>query len=125
VTNLTSSTISANVASAFTVGIGIDNAGVTSGSPINLSGNIVVGNPNTGVSIINGFVTAQNNIVSGNSTVGISVTTLGPGATIALKIINNTALANGTLDLEDTVPNCAGAVWSGNTFFKANQSCIH
>jgi hypothetical protein len=123
VINLTSSTISENVASGFTVAIGINNAGVTSGSPIKLSGNIVVGNPNTGIDINNGFVTAQNNIISGNGTVGISVS--GPGATIALEIINNTALANGTLDLFDTVPNCAGTVWSGNTFFKANQSCIH
>ena len=119
-TNLTSSTISENVASAFTVGISIDNAGVASGSPITLSGNKVIGNPNTGVDIIGGFVTAQNNIVSGNSTVGISVS-----SAHFVQIINNTALGNGTLDLDDSDLNCVGTVWSGNTFFKANRSCIH
>jgi len=119
VTNLTSSTISENVASGFTVGIEINN-GVTSGSPIKLSGNLVIGNPNTGVDIIGGFVTAQNNIVSANSTVGISVS-----SAHFVEIINNTALGNGTLDLFDADLNCVGTVWSGNTFLKANQSCIH
>ena len=119
VINLTSSTISENVASGFTVGIEINN-GVTSGSPIKLSGNLVIGNPNTGVDIIGGFVTAQNNIVSANSTDGISVS-----SAHFVEIINNTALGNGTLDLSDSDLNCVGTVWSGNTFFKANQSCIH
>ena len=85
-----------------------------------LSHNVVIGNPNTGVAISGGFVTAQNNIISGNGTLGIDVST----AKNALIITNNTALANGTLDLRDAVLGC-GAVWSGNTFFTANQSCIH
>ena len=120
VINLTSSTISENVASGYTVGISIDNAGVTSGSPITLSGNKVIGNPNTGVDIIGGFVTAQNNIVSANSTIGISVS-----SAHFVQIINNTALGNGTQDMNDGDLNCVGTVWSGNTFFKANQTCIH
>ena len=123
VTNLTSSTISENVASNYTVGIQIDNVGAT-GPAIMLSRNIVNGNRNTGVSIDTGFVTARNNIISGNATVGIDVSS--PlAATTALEITNNTVLANGTLDLNDADPNCKGTVWSGNTFFAANQSCIH
>jgi hypothetical protein len=150
VINLTSSTISENVASGYTVGIQILN-GVTSGSPLMLSRNIVSGNPNTGVDISGGLVTAQNNVisgngnvginvvtgsqfgatiitnntVSGNGTVGINVTASQIGATMALEITNNTVVATGTVDLNDAVPNCAATVWSGNTFFTANQSCIH
>ena len=120
----TSSTISENVVSGNSIGIQIANAGVTGGSPIMLRQNKVIGNLNTGVDIDGGFVTAQNNIISGNSTLGISVTAR-LGATIALEITNNTALANGLFDLNDGVPNCTGTVWSGNTFFTANQSCIH
>jgi hypothetical protein len=116
-----------------------------------LSRNIVSGNPNTGVRINGGFVTAQNNVisgngntgidvntasqfgatiitnntVSGNGTLGINVTASQLGDTITLEIINNTVVATGTLDLNDAVPNCAGTVWRGNTFFGANQSCIH
>jgi hypothetical protein len=124
VINLTASTISDNVASAYTVGIDIENAGVT-GPPIMLSRNIVNGNRNTGVSIDTGFVTAKNNIISGNATVGINVTGGQFATTTALEITNNTVLANGTLDLNDAVTNCKGTVWNSNTFFTANQSCIH
>jgi hypothetical protein len=28
-------------------------------------------------------------------------------------------------DLFSQSPTCGGTVWSGNTFFTANQSCIH
>jgi parallel beta-helix repeat protein len=122
VTTLNSTTISENVATGCTVGIEIMKVGATS-SPIKLSGNKVIGNRNTGVDINeSGFVTAQHNIVSGNGTVGINVaSSLGFN-----QIINNAALANGTLDLNDADPNCVGTVWSGNTFFTANpKSCIH
>jgi parallel beta-helix repeat protein len=151
VTNLTSSTISENVVSGCTVGIQIGNGGMTGGSPLMLSRNIVSGNPNTGVNISGGFVTVQNNVISGNGNDGINVVTasqFGPtiitnntvsgngtvginvvvsqlGDTITLEIINNTVVATGTVDLNDTVPNCAGTVWSGNTFFTASQSCVH
>jgi parallel beta-helix repeat protein len=116
--NLTSSTISENVASECTTGIDI--SGGATGPPVMLSRNTVNGNRNTGVSIGPGVVRAQNNIISGNSTVGIYVT----GAT-ALEITNNTVLANGTYDLIDSDPDCRGTVWSSNTFFVANRSCIH
>jgi hypothetical protein len=120
VINLTSSTISENVATGYTVGINIDNAGVTGASPIKLNGNIVIGNPNTGVSITGGFVTAQSNIVSGNGNLGIDVL-----LARSVEIINNTALANGNFDLLDEDLNCVGTVWSGNTFLRASPSCIH
>jgi hypothetical protein len=120
--NVTSSTISENDASGNVIGIEIDN-GFVMGPPIMLSRNIVNGNINTGVVIDTGFVTAQNNITSGNGVLGIHVTA-SRGVTIALEITNNKSLANGMFDLFDSVPGC-GAVWSGNTFFTANQSCIH
>jgi hypothetical protein len=120
VTNHTSTTISENVATGWTVGIAINNAGVTGGPPIKLSGNLVIGNPNVGVNIVGGFITAQNNIVSGNGNLGINVF-----SAQFVEIINNTALANGTQDLNDADLNCVGTVWSGNTFFTANQSCIY
>jgi hypothetical protein len=63
-------------------------------------------------------VTVQNNVLSGNGNNGMTVL-------IALEITNNTSLANNTLDLETFVSGCTGTVWSGNTFFTANQSCIH
>jgi hypothetical protein len=115
---LTSSTVSENVATGCTVGIIV--TGVTGGSRLDLSGNIAVGNPNTGIEI-GSSVTAHNNIASGNGTIGIDVAS----SASFVEIINNTALANGTQDLNDPVPNCTGTLWSGNTFIKANQSCIH
>jgi parallel beta-helix repeat protein len=67
--------------------------------------------------------TVQNNVINGNSQYGIFVA----GATfpLGLQVINNTSLANGNNDLFDDAPDCSGHVWSGNTFFNANQSCIH
>jgi hypothetical protein len=149
VINLTSSTISENVVTGCTVGLTIEGEDVTRGSPIMLSRNIVSGNPNTGVEI-SGFVTAQNNVISGNGNTGIEVTApqfgatiitnntvsgngnlgidVSPGlvgATIAVEITNNTVVANGTVDLLDSTPNCAGTVWRGNMFFSAFPSCIH
>jgi hypothetical protein len=124
VINLSSSTISENVATNYTVGIQIENAGAT-GPPIMLSRNILTGNRNTGLDIDTGFVTAQNNIISGNATVGINVTGAQLATTTALEITHNTVLGNGTLDMNEAVPNCKGTVWNSNTFFTANQSCIH
>ena len=42
-----------------------------------------------------------------------------------LEVTNNTSLANGMVDLFNRPPDCKGRVWNGNTFFTANQSCIH
>jgi len=42
-----------------------------------------------------------------------------------LEFTNNTSLANGMVDLFNRPPDCKGRVWNGNTFFTANQSCIH
>jgi len=88
-----------------------------------VSHNVINGNTGVGV-LIGGSIDAtfQNNVISGNGQYGISVSLFG---VFGLKVTNNTALANGTLDLNDPVPNCAGSVWSGNTFFTANQSCVH
>jgi hypothetical protein len=67
--------------------------------------------------------TFQNNVTNGNGKYGISVMKPALGATA--HFTNNTSLANGNFDLFDDTPNCSGQVWSGNTFFTANQSCIH
>jgi hypothetical protein len=122
VTNVASSTISKNDVSGNGAGISIDNEEVT-GPPIVVSDNILNGNAGDGVLITAGAlliptVTVQNNVISGNGGNGISVL-------IALEITNNTSLANGMFDLFDAAPDCTGTVWRGNTFFKANQSCIH
>jgi parallel beta-helix repeat protein len=121
VTNLTSSTISKNDVSGNGVGISILNLDVT-GPPLIVSNNIINGNTGDGVQIFAGallldIVTVQNNVVSGNGGNGIFNQN-------TPAITHNTALANGMFDLFDTVPGC-GAVWSNNTFFNANQGCIH
>jgi hypothetical protein len=53
---------------------------------------------------------------------------VGPGPTGVVRnveITNNTSLADGNFDMFDSSAVCAGTGWSGNTFFTANQSCIH
>jgi hypothetical protein len=120
VINLTSSTISENDVSGNGVGISIDNSGVCC-LKLMLSRNILNGNTGDGLLITAGAlliptVTVQNNVISGNGGNGISA--------LAAEITNNRSLANGMFDLFDSVPGC-GAVWSGNTFFTANQKCIH
>jgi parallel beta-helix repeat protein len=123
VTNLSSSTISENDVSGNGVGISIDNGGAV-GPPLVLSYNILNGNTGDGLFITASSqllfptVTVQNNVLSGNGGNGMTVL-------IAVEITNNRSLANGMFDLVDTLPGCPITVWSGNTFFTANQSCIH
>jgi hypothetical protein len=119
-----SSTISENHVSGNRIGLSISNPDVT-GSPTRVSHNIVDGNTGGGLFINVGFATVQNNVISGNGQTGILVQTSLDGATIELEVIDNRLLANTGFDLVDMVPGCTGAVWSGNTFFTANQSCIH
>ena len=128
VTNLFSSTISKNDVSGNGSGISIDNeAGV--GPHIIVSRNIVNGNTGDGVNITTGqflipTVTVQNNVVNGNGLDGIHIDFFAPFPAVT-EVVNNTSLANGTNDPFDGAPGCVPNVWSGNTFFTANQSCIH
>jgi hypothetical protein len=116
--NVVSSTISENDVSGNSVGLAISNAAPASGSPNIVNHNICNGNAN-GLGLgISGPATVKNNVVNGNPQGGIGVS--GPNA----EVTNNTSLANGVFDLA-TGPGCTGTVWSGNTFFNANQSCIH
>jgi nitrous oxidase accessory protein NosD len=81
------------------------------------------GNASDGLSISVGPATVQNNVITGN---GAGITVLGPPIfppANNVQITNNTSLAN-QFDMTD-IPGCTGTVWSGNTFFTANQSCIH
>jgi hypothetical protein len=124
VINLDSSTISENDVSGNGIGISIDNADVCFSCPpsLVLSHNIVNGNTGDGVNITVGqflipSVTVQNNVTSGNGGNGISA--------LIGEITNNTSLANGRFDLADPHSPGCNAVWSGNRFFTANQSCIH
>jgi hypothetical protein len=122
VVNLTSSTISKNDISGNGVGISILNADVT-GSPLMVSHNVLNGNTGDGLQISAGgllipTVTVQYNVLSGNGGNGMTVL-------VAREITNNTALANGMVDLVDTLPGCTETVWRANKFFTANQSCIH
>jgi hypothetical protein len=121
VINLLSSTISENDVSGNGAGISIDNSGVCCTPTLMLSHNIFNGNTGDGVNITAGpllipTVTVQHNVTSGNGGNGINA--------IAAQISNNTSLANAMFDLFDPFPGC-GAVWSGDTFFTANQGCIH
>jgi hypothetical protein len=126
--NLRSSTISENDISGNGVGISITNADA-SGPPLIVSHNILNGNTGNGVQIDAGLiglaVTVQNNVVNGNGLDGIHVDSLPPLLSGSTEVVNNTSLANGRNDLFDGAPGCSGNVWSGNTFFNANQSCIH
>jgi len=90
-----------------------------------VSHNTFNGNTNGGL-LITGFQTAtiQNNVTNGNGGNGISLPIVfPPGPSSA--VTNNTSLANGIFDLFDQTQGCSPNVWSGNTFFNANQSCIH
>jgi hypothetical protein len=62
----------------------------------------------------------QHNVTNGNGADGTAIVNDGPS-----DVTDNTSLANGTNDLADFTPGCSAHVWSGNTFFTANQSCIH
>jgi hypothetical protein len=127
VTNLSSSTISKNDISGNGVGISIVSADVL-GPPLMVSHNILNGNTGSGVQIVAGFsglaVTVQNNVVNGNGLDGIHIDFFAPSPA-PIEVVNNTSLANGMNDLFDGTPGCVPNVWSGNTFFTANQSCIH
>jgi hypothetical protein len=67
---------------------------------------------------------ASRSSTSGNGEYGIFVAEPPFGAVSQVTNNNNRSLANGMFDLFDRVPGCSGQVWSGNTFFSANQS-IH
>jgi parallel beta-helix repeat protein len=91
-----------------------------------VSHNTFNGNTNGGLLISgNQTATIQNNVTNGNGGNGISLLTgvFPPGPSSA--VTNNTSLANGIFDLFDLTQGCSPNVWSGNTFFTANQSCIH
>jgi hypothetical protein len=118
-------TISDNDVSGNGTGIQVVNDGGL-GSVGTVSHNIINGNTGAGILILaaNG-ATFQNNVTNGNGQYGIFVTgPLGPPVN-GVDVTNNRSLANGTFDLFDGSAVCAGAVWSSNTFFTANQSCIH
>jgi hypothetical protein len=126
-TDVLSSTMSNNDVSGNGVGISIFNPshifGILMLPPLVVSHNIVNGNTGVGVILTTGgmpsnTVTVRNNIVSGNGGNGIQ-------NAAPTTITDNTSLANGMFDLFDTALGCMGSVWSGNTFFTANQSCIH
>jgi parallel beta-helix repeat protein len=86
-----------------------------------VSHNVLNGNTGVGLSIsIATGLTVQNNVINGNGQSGILVSEFARS-----EVINNTSLANGMFDLFDGALGCSGHVWSGNTFFTANQSCIH
>jgi parallel beta-helix repeat protein len=89
-----------------------------------VSHNVLNGNTGVGLSISSTSpfpgLTVQNNVINGNGQSGILVSEFALS-----QVINNTSLANGMFDLFDEAPGCSGHVWSGNTFFTANQSCIH
>jgi parallel beta-helix repeat protein len=114
-------TISENDASGNGTGIAINNqSGASLGMVIH---NIVNGNTGDGVDV-EGIVTVQNNVVSGNGQDGIHVA-FGFGDFEGSAVSENTSLANGKFDLFDESPGCVGQVFSGDTFFTANQGCIH
>jgi parallel beta-helix repeat protein len=118
----TLNTISGNDASGNGTGILLDaETTVTVGT---VSHNVLNGNTGAGLAIASesSGAAVQNNVINGNGQYGIFVQ--GPLES-PLAVTNNTSLANGINDLFDGVPGCTGHVWSGNTFFTANQSCIH
>ena len=122
-TDCTSVTISGNDASVNGTGIFVD-FGFPALRTGTVSHNVLNGNTTAGL-VINDFaspVTVQNNVIDGNGQYGIFVAERSiPGT----EVTNNTSLANGTFDMVDGSAVCSGHVWSGNTFFTANQSCIH
>jgi parallel beta-helix repeat protein len=125
-TDINSSTISKNDASGNSDGIDlvVQQTGSTGNT---VSHNILNGNTMNGllISRVNHDLplsaSVQNNVTNGNGVDGITII----GLTGPVEVTNNTSLANGTFDLSDDRPGCSPNVWSGNTFFTANQSCIH
>ena len=114
-----SSDISRNDASGNGIGMQI----IGSGTDNTVSHNIINGN-DVGL-IIGSGASVHNNVTIGNRYNGIDV--YGPN----VEVSNNTSLTNGTYgfvnadyDLFDHTADCSGNVWSDNTFFTANQSCI-
>ena len=76
--------------------------------PASASGNIIVGNSLNGILVENrpndtGFI-ANNSVTSNRA--------------------EQNGVGSGGFDLADRNPNCAGTVWSGNTFLTRNQPCI-
>jgi parallel beta-helix repeat protein len=115
-------TISENDVSGNGTGISVDND-TTGGSVGTVSHNVLNGNTGVGLAIgTSTGATIQNNVINGNGQYGISV---GTTFVSAVAVSNNTSLANGMFDLFSASPDCNRQVWSGNTFFTANQSCIH
>jgi hypothetical protein len=124
-----SSTISGNDASGNNA-FGMSATNISPGPLGTVSHNIFNGNGFDGllVGTFNG-ATIQQNVTNGNGFNGIEV---GPSGAGGYEITNNTSLANGMNDLVEIntggpnpPPPCSINVWSGNTFFTANQSCIH
>jgi hypothetical protein len=118
--------ISENDVSGNGTGISLDaEDGAAAGT---LSHNVINGNTSVGL-LINAIVigaTVQNNVINGNGQYGIFLEPPPAQTVFGLEVTNNTSLANGMVDLFDgQTPNCKGTVWSGDTFFTANQSCIH
>jgi parallel beta-helix repeat protein len=119
------STISENDASGNNVGMSLSDIdpGGTLGT---VSHNIFNGNSIAGLSIIvvSSGAVFRNNVTNGNGIRGIEAT-----ADSSAEITNNTSLANGMNDLFVSAfpgtPPCGFNVWRDNTFFTANQSCIH
>jgi parallel beta-helix repeat protein len=119
----TSNTISGNDASGNGTGIFVD-FGEAPRPTRTVSHNVLNGNTTAGLVIADQAspVTVQNNVIDGNGQYGIVVSeTSMPGT----EVTNNTSLANRNFDMFDGSAVCSGHVWSGNTFFTANQSCIH
>jgi parallel beta-helix repeat protein len=123
-------TISENDASGNADGIFIVNT--QGGSTDNtVSHNILNGNTEDGLRIAIGpffpfgNASVQNNVTNGNGQHGIAVFGGNFVSGMNVEVSNNRSLANGMFDLFDNSPGCTGTVWSGNTFFTSNQSCIH
>jgi parallel beta-helix repeat protein len=115
-------TISENDVSGNGTGISVDND-TTGGSVGTVSNNVLNGNTGVGLAIgTSTGATIQNNVTNGNGQYGIFVDIT---FVSAVAVSNNTSLANGMFDLFSASPVCKGQVWSANTFFTANQSCIH
>jgi parallel beta-helix repeat protein len=117
-----SSTISGNDASGNNA-FGMSATATSPGPLGTVSHNIFNGNASDGLFLVLNFngATIQQNVSNGNGGNGIELGRVqGP-----IEVTNNTSLANGGSDLIDQTPGCSPNVWSGNTFFTANQSCIH
>lgn len=112
-------TISENDASGNGTGISVEDTAAT------VTHNVLNGNTFAGLSIplVLAFtgITVQNNVINGNGQYGIFVGVPVTG----VEVTHNRSLANGMFDLFSKTPDCHGDVWSGDTFFTANETCIH